>query len=218
MSVELRGVIELQKALRKFTPDLERNVENGIEKALMPVVRNARGFVHRPTGLSNWFRDSGGSFPKADITDIIQGIHSSTDPSKPNSKGFTSLVRFVNSSRSGAIMETAGRKNPQGRAPINLTSGKEYGTLGTEGKRGGKVRGNLRGYRSNNPFAGYQFVTALQNMSKIESIGGGRKKKGRLIFKAWKRDQGVANAAVIKAIESTRHLFYVRTKGKRRGY
>jgi hypothetical protein len=55
-------------------------------------------------------------------------------------------------------------------------------------------------------------------MSKIESIGGGRKKKGRLIFKAWKRDQGVANAAVIKAIESTRSLFYVRTKGKRRGY
>jgi hypothetical protein len=218
MSVELRGVIELQRALRKFTPDLERNVENGIDKALQPVVHKARGFAHRPSGLSSWFKDSGGSFPKADISDIVRGIHSSTDPSRPNSRGFTSLVRLVNSSRAGAIMETAGRKNPNGRAPVNITYGKEYGTLGTEGKRGGKIRGNLRSYKSNNPFAGYQFVTALQNMSKIESIGGGRKKKGRLIFKAWKRDQGVANAAVIKAIESTRHLFYVRTKGKRRGY
>jgi hypothetical protein len=218
MSVELRGVIELQRALRKFTPDLQNNVENGIDKALQPVVRKARGFVHRPTGLSNWFKESGGSFPKADVSDIIRGIHSSTDPSRPNSKGFTSLVRFVNSSRAGAIMETAGRKNPQGRAAINRTAGPAYGTLGTEGRRGGKTRGNLRAYNSNNPFAGYQFVTALQNMSKIESIGAGRKKKGRLIFKAWKRDQGVANAAVIKAIETTRHLFYVRTKGKRRGY
>ena len=128
MSVELRGVIELQRALRKFTPDLERNVENGIEKALEPVARVARGFVHRPTGLSSWFRDSNGAFPQADVSDIVRGIGANTEPSKPNSKGFTSLVRFVNSSRAGAIMETAGRKNPQGRSPVNLTFGQEYGT------------------------------------------------------------------------------------------
>jgi hypothetical protein len=78
----------------------------------------------------------------------------------------------------------------------------------------GKVRARVytynkstREYASNNPFAGYQFVTALPGLTsqpKIKGVrGGGRKSKGRLIYKAWAQDSGKIYQSILGAINAT---------------
>jgi hypothetical protein len=210
----LRGSVKLRRGLLSYEYDLATETKIEVEKALIPVTNKARGFAAVPKGLSSWFKQSGGSFPSANLGDIRQGIRSSSDASQPNRKGWVSLARVENNSAAGAIFETAGRKNKDGRAPFQSTAGAAYGTMGTEGSYRGKRRGKVKGYNSNNPFAGYQFVTAINAASplaKNPQLTRGRKGTGRLIFRAWKENNGVANAAVIKAIKKTTDKFYRRT-------
>jgi hypothetical protein len=48
-------------------------------------------------------------------------------------------------------------------------------------------------------------------MTANPDLTRGRKGKGRLIFRAWKENKGVANAAVIQSIAKTTNKFYQRT-------
>jgi hypothetical protein len=213
-SKAIEGALKLRRGLRYYEYDLADETKAEVGKALIPVTEKAKGFATVPKGLSSWFKESNGSFPSANLGDIRQGIRSSADPSEPNRKGWVSLARVENISRAGSIFETAGRKNKDGRAPFQITGGESYGTYGTEGRYRGQVRGKVKGYYSNNPFAGYQFTHAVQAASPIAQnpqLTRGRKGKGRLIFRAWKENNGVANAAVIKAIEKTTDKFYRRT-------
>jgi hypothetical protein len=65
----------------------------------------------------------------------------------------------------------------------------------------------FREYNSANPFASQQFIAALEPVTvqpKIKDIrGGGRKTKGRLIYKAWAQDSPKVYDAIIKAINAT---------------
>jgi hypothetical protein len=73
--------------------------------------------------LSSWFNNSSGRWPQATLDDIRRGIRSNAEPTKPNSKGWVNIARIENTSRSGSIFETAGRKNKDGRAAFQLTIG-----------------------------------------------------------------------------------------------
>jgi hypothetical protein len=213
-SKAIEGALKLRRALLHFELDLADDTKAEVEKALIPVTDKARGFATVPAGLSSWFKQSNGSFPTANLGEIRRGIRSSADASKPNRKGWVSLARVENISRAGAIFETAGRKNKDGRAAFQNVRGSAYGTMGTEGSYRGKVRGRVRDYNSNNPFAGYQFVHAIEQASPLAQnpqLTRSRRGKGHLIFRAWKENQGVANAAVITAIEKTTKKFYQRT-------
>jgi len=210
----ITGDLEVRAALRRYEKGLANETKAQVTQALIPVTNKARGFAEAPRGLSSWFKPTNGKFPQANLGDIRRGIRSNAEPSKPNSKGWVNIARIENASRSGSIFETAGRKNKDGRAPFQLTSGAAYGTYGTEGRYRGKMRKGIKGYGSNNPFAGYQFVHAIEAASPITEnpqLVRGRKGKGRLIFRAWRENNGVANAAVIKAIERTTQQFYRRT-------
>ena len=44
MPTELRGAIEARKALRKFTPDLSKELQKEMAALLKPIVTVARGF------------------------------------------------------------------------------------------------------------------------------------------------------------------------------
>jgi hypothetical protein len=74
---------------------------------------------------------------------------------------------------------------------------------------------------SNNPYAGQQFIDAMNQSSQIanayvrkEGASGraSQKMKGRAIFRAWAEDQGKTQAAVIKAIEKSKVEFEKRTQ------
>jgi hypothetical protein len=201
MPVEVKGAIELRKALRDYAPDLAVQLQKEMRAALAPIAAVARGYIPSEAPISGWGRTSEtGKFPEWSSTAAKAGIGYKTSPSKPNSRGWRALAQLRNKSAAGAIYETAGRVHPYGReqAKTVTISGKGYTYITSTGKNYG---------HSNNPEAGSLFIQALNQESPIvdaDSATGagrrGRQMKGRAIFRAWKEDGGKANDAVIKAI------------------
>lgn len=212
MPTEVQGEIELRKALKKFSPDLAKQTRKELANLLIPIVNNARGFIPSQSPLSGWGKASGkGRFPLWNAGQVKRGIGYRTTASKPNKSGFRSLARIVNAFPAGAIYETAGRKNANGReqaplATVVLKSHKNYGK---------QIRsGNKNQSKSNNPNAGNIFIEAMDQYSHIvdanNQTGAGRrssKMKGRAIFRAWAEDGGKTNAAVLQAIKNTSDIF-----------
>jgi hypothetical protein len=143
--------------------------------------------------MSGWEKretSKGGRFPKYSALEIRRGIIYKTTPSKPNRAGFVNNIRIQNKSMQGAIYETAGRKNGQGQEWV-----------------GAKAGGSSKGVsRSVNPYAGNQFISNLGQLYGTKR-GNDHRMMGRLIFRAWAKTQGRANASVFKAIEQTTEKF-----------
>jgi hypothetical protein len=202
MATQLKGASELRTALRRFEPDLAKELQDEVANVLKPIVKKARGFIPSDFTPSHWRGDSKtGKWPIYNATLMRRGIGYKTTPSKPNRRGFSYAASIANKTASGSIFETAGRKNPNGmqKAPK------------------GTPRTNKNFSHSNNPQAGAQFIRALENASPIAQgntrTGSGRRgryMKGRLIYRAWAEDGGKTNAAVIKAIESAAAKFRAR--------
>ena len=228
MPTEVAGVVELQKACREFAPDLLKQYQNQVGNALATVVTKARGFIPANAALlSGWSKPLSSEsinyrpFPKYDAGEARRKIGYKTTPSKPNRSGWSYLARIVNASAAGAIYETSGRKNPDGRPPfqrmkmVYRTSGSDYpGADFQLNYHEGLAIGSKRYSNSNNPNAGKQFIASLNATSKLVNarpkgiVGNpGRKFTGRAIFRAWAEDQGKANAAVLKAISDTATAF-----------
>jgi hypothetical protein len=214
MPVEVRGALELRKAIKKFSPDLAKETRKELANLLAPIVKTARGFVPNTAPLSGWGKapTSTGRFPIWDTRAAKGGIGYKTSPSKPNNQGFRAVARIVNASAAGAIYETAGRANPQGReqAGLKRVVYPGHADFGKMVRSGTKSQG-----RSANPQAGQQFVEAINANGQIvdanNQTGAGRrsrKMKGRAIFRAWANDGGKTNAAVLKAIENSKIKFY----------
>jgi hypothetical protein len=201
LSAELDGAVELRKAMHKFTPDLANNLEAYMAHALRPIVSNARSFVPSQAPLSTWelySRERKGRFPMYDSAAIKAGIEASTEPTKPNRKGFAYAAEVVNSTAIGSIIETAGRKNPNGR------------------KKAQKGDTSRKYSQSANPYAGKQFIDALEPIFKVQSknhkgASGRRKMNGRLIFKAWGQDEGKINGTILHVVNKTIQEFHKRT-------
>jgi len=142
MPVEVKGVIELRKALRQFSPDLGKGLTAEMGAALKPIVRKSRSFLpSNDQTLSNWVGTAGrgqGRFPQYDASIARKGITYKTSPSKANRRGFRSLATIFNKTAAGAIYETAGRKTPNSVFVRNLNN-KAYGALKGSGKERGKV-------------------------------------------------------------------------------
>jgi len=198
---ELKGGVQLRKALREFEPDLAKSLQKEMQTALKPIVAKARGFIPDQSPLRNWKSSSRGRWPVYDVGLMRRGITYKTSPTKPNLEGFSYLASIHNKTASGAIFETAGRKNPGGlpKAPA------------------GTPRTNKNFSHSNNPLAGSQFISALDNASPLKQgntrSGSGRRGRymvGRLIYRAWAEDQGKAYAAVTKALENAANKFRAR--------
>jgi len=216
MPTELKGAVELRKALKKFTPDLAKNTQKEIAGILKPITTKARGFIPSTAPLSGWANSNQqGAWSNRvwSSSEAKRGIGYKTTPSKPNRKGFRSLARIVNASVSGSIYETAGRVNPQGRpqAPMSRVvypRHENYGKMTRSGNKGQSM--------SNNPNAGQQFIDSMNETGQIvnaysraagQAGRASRKLKGRAIFRAWAEDQGKANAAVVKAIQKSKIEF-----------
>jgi len=190
--VELRGNADLRKALRTFTPDLQKALDKELRIALKPIVSAARGFVTSEPPMTNWRPRSFSEarFPAYNSGLIRSGIVASTTPSKHNPNGFTGMAKIQNKSAAGAIYELAGRTPP-----------------GYQPWVGPKAGGSGKGVsRSVNPGAGRQFVANLPPL--VSSLKG----QGRLIFRAWAENQGKAEGAAMKAISEATMKFYARNK------
>ena len=134
MPVSVKGGIELRKALKKFTPDLAKETQKEMASLLKPITTKARGFIPAQAPLSGWGKVSSNSKWYWDGRAAKGGEGYKTTPSRPNRQGFRSLARIQNASMSGAIYETAGRKNPGGNFSPRLP-----GTLTGRGKMAGRA-------------------------------------------------------------------------------
>ena len=116
MPTEVKGAGKLRKALKQYEPDLAKETTKELGNLLKPIAAKARGFMPTESPLSGWAARSfnEGKFPTYNPSIAKKGITYKTSPSKPNNRGWRSLVSLLNKSAAGAIYETAGRKNPGG--------------------------------------------------------------------------------------------------------
>jgi len=196
MPVELKGVLATVKAMRKFDPDLLKEMNKEIRGVMIPLRNKARGYAPspQPDNLYGWTEGSVGKkitarnssfrgapstgqkrlFPLYDHRTVVAGIKYSQSPTRRNRSGFKSLYFISNQSAAGSIYETAGRKNPGGDPQS----------------------------QSNNPYAGAHFISRMGPL-----YGDKQKERGRLIFRAAEEDRGKAQDAVILAINKAIEKF-----------
>ena len=214
MPVEVKGLAEVLTAMKKFEPDLAKNLNHQIKDAMTPIQKNARGLV--PSGMSglrNWeFATSGTkinaassafavrAFPKFNTGIVKAGIKISTGRTKKNRKGFVTFFRITNLSAAGQIMEMAGRVHPNGRPQTHEV------TVGKRINGGRKVTVHTsKDSQSNNPDAGNWFIHHMHGQ-----LTGQGKARGRLLYKAAEQDHGKTIAKIMKALELTIKQFEVR--------
>jgi hypothetical protein len=213
MPVEVIGVDDVQKGLSFIDEDMYNRIRTALTPLMKQVEQQAKGYVANDAEvLSGWAKPASDNldyrpFPKYNSALVKGGIGYKEGKNAQFKNGFQVENYVYNVSAAGRIYETAGRKNPQGRAAIMSTTLKELGNVqGYEGSKSGKKR-STRDYSSNNPFAGYQFVSALEPVTsqpKIKGVrGGGTKTKGRLIYKAFANQSPKIYAAILRAINDT---------------
>jgi hypothetical protein len=207
MPVEVVGVKDVLKGLSFIDVDMRRRVVAAVDPLMRGVASKAKGFVPGNTDvLSGWSKanTSTGKFPKYDSSIVRAGIGYNSGQNKTFSNGFKVYNFVYNASRPGAIYEVAGRLNPQGRAPFQMTPSK--GASGTYTLKSPKSKA-FREFNSSNPFASQQFIAALPKVTsqpKLEGVrGGNRKTKGRLVYKAWAEDSPRIYQAIKDAINAT---------------
>jgi hypothetical protein len=220
MPVEVVGVKDVINGLSFIDDDLRLKISRAIDPLMRQVADKAKSYVPSDAQvLSGWSKllssDIKRPFPKYESSVAKAGIGYNPGKNKTTRNGWQVSQYVYNVSRAGSIYETAGRLNPQGRAPFTF---KHEGS-GTYVKKSAKSRA-LDSYDSNNPFASQQFIAALEPVTKPRRIpgqrgAGGRKMQGRLIYKAWAEDSDKVYETILKAIDKTAVEFTRKTEIKK---
>lgn len=214
MPVNITGVQGTLKAMRKFDPDLAKQMNTQIRGAMMPIRDKARAFApNNSEMLSGWVTPGSSdatikyrAFPKYDQSETQKGI---VYRQGANNKGEIAGAKFTrrwqvayfiaNNSPGGAIFETSGRVHPNGRSQSHTVASRHK-----VNKRYKQVSGTRRDMNSLNPNAGRQFLAPLGQLygsrGTIDPRFGNTDQRGRLIYRAWAEDQGRAAHAVNLAI------------------
>jgi len=113
MPTELKGASALRKALKQFSPDLDKETRDEMVGFLKPLVKKARGYMPANSLLpSGWVGTSEpGRFPKYDASIARRGVGYKLTPTKPNRQGWIQTVSIHNKTAAGVIYEWAGRKS-----------------------------------------------------------------------------------------------------------
>lgn len=184
MPTEVKGVVEARKILRKLAPETLKAYNAQIAAPLKEMVADARNDLPssfqrlRNFSYPGYLRKSRSSrkraFPSYEPNVVRRGLTYSLAKSKKNDSGWSSLVSLLNKSAAGAIIETAGRKNP-------------YGDPDSQ---------------SNNVGAGRDFIIAVNNQAGVlKQTGKTRKTSGRLLGRTLVEDQGKAKATILKVLD-----------------
>jgi hypothetical protein len=212
MPAEVVGVEDVLKGLQFYDDDMYERIKATISPLMRDVEAAAKSDVpDNGSMLSGWSKPISSQvdyrpFPKYEAAMVKGGIGYKEGKNKKFKNGFQVENYVYNVSAAGRIYETAGRVNPQGRAPFTSIH-EGGGVVAYEKERTRKSRSRAtRSYNSNNPFAGYQFVSKLEPLTAQPKLpgmrSGGRKTKGRLIYKAWAKKSPGVYAAIVKTINT----------------
>jgi hypothetical protein len=162
MPATVKGAVALRKSLRKFSPDLAKELPKEVAAALKPITKAAKGYLPDDGQvLSGWLTREGSQsrFPSYNARLVKRGIGYKTTPSKPNRRGFRSLARVFNKTAAGAIYDTMGRKSPQSRFVQNQNN--KYPSQ-MKGKDKMEGRALFRAYEENNGKAREAVLAAIK--------------------------------------------------------
>lgn len=191
MPVNVEGLAETRRALKKFMPDLYLKMNDEIKVALKSVTDEAATHVPQYiSGLTNWNatkRDSrtdrARAFPAYNPEVIRRGLKYTIGGSKKSSGGFRAYYQLLNKSAAGAILETAGSVS--------------------------KYRTSQRS-QSNNPQAGAHFQLAINN--QIGALKQVDNRNGRLLVAAYANNRIKTINAVLEAIDKATKTFHERAR------
>jgi len=159
MPTELKGANELRKALKKFSPDLDKETREEMIGFLKPLVKKARGFMPSNADMPSGFvkhEVKTARFPMYDAAESRRGVGYKLTPTKPNREGWSSTVSIHNKTAAGAIFETAGRKSGiGGRFTPRL-----QGQLAGSGKMAGRAM--FKAYKEDEGKAKAGVIKALE--------------------------------------------------------
>jgi hypothetical protein len=191
MPVEIKGIVEVTKAMRKLAPDILKELQGEVRPLLRETVNAAKGklppefsYDLRNFNYPGYDRKSSigkmEAFPSYQLSEVRKGLTYSLAQSRPNRSGFVSVSRMMNKSRAGAIIEIAGRDDL-------------YGSSRSQ---------------SRNPDAGAHFIRQLSSqVGPLKQYGRNKKTKGRLLFSAWQQKQNQLMPKVVEAYDRAARRF-----------
>jgi len=192
MPVAIKGVRETVKALRKLDPEMLKEMNKEVRLAMTPIRDKARGYAPspQPDNLFNWNENTVGRKITA-RSSMFRTF---------NTEGRARMFPLydVDTVKKGIYYSQApSKKNRNGWQALYFVANKSaagaiYETAGRASEP------SNRGYRSNNPGAGAHFVSRMGPL-----YGDKQAERGRMIYRAWKEDEGKAQDAVYRAIEKT---------------
>jgi hypothetical protein len=156
MPTELKGASALRKALKQFSPDLDKETRDEMVGFLKPLVKKARGYMPANSAMpSGWVGTSEpGQFPKYDASLVRRGVGYKLTPTKPNRQGWIQTVSIHNKTAGGVIYEWAGRKSSS-KFVSNLP-----GTMTGSGKMQGRAM--FKAYKEDEGKAKVGVIRALE--------------------------------------------------------
>jgi hypothetical protein len=159
MPTELKGASALRKALKQFSPDLDKETRDEMVGFLKPLVKKARGYMPANDSMPSGFvkhEVKTATFPMYDSAEARRGVGYKLTPTKPNRQGWVQTVSIHNKTAGGAIFETAGRKSGNsGRFTPRL-----QGTLTGSGKMQGRAM--FKAYKEDEGKAKVGVIKALE--------------------------------------------------------
>ena len=202
MPVEVKGVLALRKALNAYAPDLAKELTAEITKSLKIIQKDARGFVpdKAPGGLFNWEFN-----PNRKLT-AKNSMFRTFAPEGERVRFFP--LYNASEVKRGIVYRTGyGKPNSRGfrslfRVKNMSAAGAIYETAGRKNPAGDPAS------KSNNPQAGARFV---QQGPLYGRKRDGQDMRGRVIFRAWEKDEGKQLVAIFKAIDVVNAKFKKRS-------
>ena len=188
MPTEIKGALALRKALREFAPDLSKELTKEITTSLKVIQKSARGFVpsKAPGGLYNWDFN-------AERRLTARNSMFRTFSGEGERVRFFPLYNATDIKR-GIVYRTGyGKPNSKGFRSLfrirNLNAaGAIYETAGRKNPSGTTASGS-------------RFV---EQGAIYGSKKNGQDMRGRLLFRAWEKDEGKQTVAIFKAIDTAR--------------
>lgn len=114
MPTELKGANELRKALKKFSPDLDKETREEMVGFLKPLVKKAKGYLPSNDQMPSGFvkhEVKTAKFPMYDASEARRGVGYKLTPTKPNAQGWSSTVSIHSKRAAAVIYDWAGRKS-----------------------------------------------------------------------------------------------------------
>jgi hypothetical protein len=114
MPTELKGASALRKALKQFSPDLDKETRDEMVGFLKPVVKKARGFLPSNDEMPSGFvkhEVKTAKFPMYDASEARRGVGYKLTATRPNAQGWSSTVSIHSKRAAAVIYDWAGRKS-----------------------------------------------------------------------------------------------------------